>query len=830
MSQGLTLLPGADSQLHSHATMNSLATLDTSWQDLLYAARGLRKHPELLVISALSLGLGIGVNTTLFNIFNIIVLQKPSAVEPNRMVRIEPGNGNGISYLNYHDMQGSAAFAGTAITATTTLNVRTGSDIQQVLGLEVSGNFFQLLHVNPSLGRAFNAEESIPQRDPRVAVVTYDFWQRQLHADGGALGQTLTLNGRPFTVIGILGPDYRAGMGFQVPEIYVPVSPLVAPNLGERGHPSFQLIARLAPGVTRQQAEASFTSAAQALEAAWPIENKDFGRPAWAIPAFGPASLQGRGSPPEFFIALAAPFVILGLLLLIACANVAGVLLARGAGRRHELAVRLALGASRGRLIRTLLAESLLLSAFGAAGGLLLAAWAGPLLNQIRIPNAPPLPRLPLLADLNLVWYTLGIALLTCLMCGLIPALQSTRLTITPGLKQNPLIRGRKRLRSLMVVGQVAASALLLVTCLLFLRSLLYIETVNPGFDVQHLLTAKITPAQSGLTAAQNDRLAGQMTERIEAIPGIVSVSYASLIPLGGDNVGSYAKLKRRPDWRSPMILLSNVGPRYFGTMGIPLLRGREFLATDRRGSPPVVMVNETFAKLAFPDGDALGQLVLAPTSNSPEPWREIVGVVADSKYSSLGEQPRPQFFLPFLQMGGRLILQARTAGPPALSIAAVKRAIAEQDGSVLVEVQTTKDATSLEFVLRRISTIMLASMGALGLLLAMIGLYGVMSWDVSRRTAEIGIRMALGASQPVVRRMVLRDGLVLAGAGVTLGIAAAILLMLPIKSFLAGVGTADPATIAAVAVLLMLVSVAASWFPVRRATRIDPITALRYD
>ncbi len=811
--------------------MNWLGILDTFWGDLHYAARGLRKHPELLVITALSLGLGIGVNTTLFNVFNIIVLQKPTAVESNRIVRIEPGNSNGISYLDYRDLPGGAAFTGMAITSNTVLNVRIGNDIQQVPGLAVSGNFFEVLGVNPYMGRAFNAEESIPERDPRVAVLSYDFWQRHLHGDGGDLGKTLTLNGRPFTVIGILARDYRAGMGFQVPEIYVPVSPTVAPNLGERGHATFQLLARLAPGVTRQQAEASFTASAQALEAAWPVENKEFGRPAWAIPAFGPASLQGRASPPEFFIGLAVPFVILGLLLLIACANVAGVLLARGAGRRHELAVRLALGASRGRLIGTLLAESLLLSAFGAAGGLLLTAWLAPLLSQIRIPNTPPLPSLPILADFNLVLYTLSIALLTGLMCGLIPALQSTRLNITPGLRQNPLLRGRKRLRSLMVVGQVAASALLLVTCLLFLRSLLYIGTVNPGFDMQHLLTAKITPIQGGLTQAQNDRFAVQVTERLDAIPGIVSVSYASLIPLGGDSVGSQAKLKDRLEWRSPMILLSNVGPRYFGTMGIPLLRGREFLANDRRGSPPVVIVNEAFVKLAFPDGNALGKLVRAPTSNSPEPWREIVGVVADNKYEFLGEQPRPQFFLPFLQMGGgRLILQARTAGPPALSIAAVKRAIAEQDGSVLAEVQTTKDATSLEFVLRKISTMVLAALGALGVLLAMIGLYGVLSWDVSRRTAEIGIRMALGASRAAVRRMVLRDGLILVGAGVGLGIGAAMLLMLPIRFFLAGVGTADPATIAAVAAILMLVSVGASWFPVRRATRIDPITALRYD
>jgi len=809
--------------------MNPLATLDTFWQDLRYAARGLRQHPELLIITALSLGLGIGVNTTLFNIFNVLVLQKPSAVASERIVRIEPGNSNGISYLDYLDMQGITAFAGTAVSSTTTLNLSTGSDIQQVMGLVVSGNFFQLLGVNPFFGRAFNGEESMPEHQPRVAVVTYDFWQRHLQGDGNALGQPLTLNGQAFTLIGILARDYRAGMGLDVPEVYVPVNPLIAPYLGDRGHPSFQLLARLAPGVTRQQAQAAFTSAAKALETAWPVENKDFGRPAWVLPAYGPASLQGRGNPPEFFIVLAVPFVILGLLLLIACANVAGVLLARGAGRRHELAVRLALGASRGRLIRTLLAESLLLSAFGAAGGLLLTVWVAPLLTGVRLPNTPPLPHLSVLADLNLVWYTLAIALVTCLMCGLIPALQSTCLTITPGLRQNSLLHGRKRLRSLMVMGQVAASALLLVTCLLFLRSLLYIGTVDPGFEIQHLLTAKITPA-GGSSGTQQNQFAAQLTQRIETIPGIVSVSYASLIPLGGDNVASQAKLKDRLDWRGPLIWLSNVGPRYFGTMGIPVIRGREFLATDRPGSPPVVIVNQTFAKLAFPDGNALGELVLAPTSNAPEPWREIVGIVADSKYGSLGEQPRPQFFLPYLQMGGRLILQVRTAGPPALSIGAVNRAIAEQAGNVLAEVQTTKDATSIEFELRQISTIVLASMGALGVLLAMIGLYGVLSWDVSRRTAEIGIRMALGASQPAVRGMVLRDGLMLTGAGLTVGIAAAMLLMLPIKAFLAGVSTADPVTIAVVALLLMVVGVAASWFPVRRATGIDPITALRYD
>jgi predicted permease len=809
--------------------MSLLTILEGAGQDLRYAARGLRKHPELLLITVLSLGLGIGANTTLFNLFNIVVLQKPSAVEPDRIVRIEPGNGNKISYLNFRDMGVSRAFVEAAINSTAMLNLRTGNDIQRITGLATSGNFFQLLGVDTFLGRTFNAEESVPERNPQVAVLSYDFWQRRFQGDRSAIGQNLTLNNQAFTVIGVLARDYRAGMGVLTPEIYVPVSPIVVPNLGDRSGSSFDFIARLAPGVTREQAEVAFTSSAKTLEEAFPKDNKSFGRPAWAIPAFGLASLQSRGTPSEFFIGLAIPFVVMGTLLLIACANIAGVLLARGAGRRHEIAVRLALGARRGRLIRTLLAESLLLSLFGAVGGLLLTAWLTPLLAQIRLPNTPLLPVFSIQPDLHLILYTAGIAILTTLLCGLVPALQSTRVNLTPGLKQGALERGRKRLRSLMVSGQVAASALLLVTCMLFLRSLLYIGTVKPGFDVDHLLTAKITLDQSHFTQRQQYQFAEQLVHRVEAIPGITSASYASLIPLGGDSVGAGVEIKTRPDWRSPEIMVANVGPGYFGTMGIPLLRGREFLTGDRQGAPPVVMVNETFAKLAFPSGDVLGTLVRMPNAN-PEPWREIVGVVADNKYGFLGERPQPQYFQPFLQTGGRIFLQARTIASPALSVAAIKSAIAEQDASVLAEVQTTKDATSLEFVLRKLSTILLASMGGLGVLLAMIGLYGVMSWDVNRRAAEIGIRIALGASQGAVRRLVLRDGLIVVGAGITVGIGAALLLMLPIRFFLAGVSTADPATIGSVCALLLLVSVGASWFPVRRASRVDPMTALRYE
>ena len=293
--------------------------------------------------------------------------------------------------------------------------------------------------------------------------------------------------------------------------------------------------------------------------------------------------------------------------------------------------------------------------------------------------------------------------------------------------------------------------------------------------------------------------------------------------------MGSRADLQERPDFRSPQIQLSNVGPAYFRTMAIRVLRGREFQTTDRQGAPPVAIVNETFARLMFPNGDVIGKLVRAGSSE-PGPWREIVGVVADNKYSFYGEAPQPQFFSPFLQTGGRIFIQVRTAAAPSGSIAAIARTIAEADRSLHVDVRTTRDVTSLEFTLRRMSTVLLASMGVLGLLLGMIGLYGVLSWEVSRRTAEIGIRMALGASQTSVRRLILRNSLMLTGAGAALGIGAAMLLALPLRSFLAGVSAADPLTIGTVAALLALVSLVASWFPVRRATRIDPIVALRYE
>ena len=342
------------------------------------------------------------------------------------------------------------------------------------------------------------------------------------------------------------------------------------------------------------------------------------------------------------------------------------------------------------------------------------------------------------------------------------------------------------------------------------------------------LLGISIPKKNGGLGADyQTYALAEELTGRVKTLPGVESASFASLIPLGGDSFEGDVKPKDRPDSRIRNVQFSNVGPNYFRTMGIRVLRGREFQSSDRKGSPGVAVVNETFVRLAFPNGDALGKLVL-PSGPDTTAWREIVGVVADNKHLFYGETPTPQLFSSFLQTGGRIFLQIRTAGAPSGTLNAVRRVIADVDKSLLADVRTTRDVTSLEFVLRRISTALLASMGALGLILSMIGLYGVLSWEVTRRTAEIGIHMALGASRWRVRRLVLSSTLAPVGLGIGLGVGAAMLATLPLKSFLAGVSTTDPLTIAAVAMLLTTVSVAASWLPVRRATRVDPMVALR--
>jgi predicted permease len=797
-------------------------------RDLRYALRTLRKSPGLVVVVVLCLGLGIGVNTTIFSLLNAALLTGPTGREPDRLVQIEPGNGDHISYPNYRDLGRPPGLDDLALSGHVPLNLRTGDTVRSLTGLQVSANYFDLQGVSAARGRTFTVSQDIPEARPRLAVIDHGFSRRQFPDDADIVGRVLDLNGEPFTIIGVLPEGYRPGIGLSVPDVYVPISPIVSGRLEDRRRGLFDLRARLATGATREQAAAAFQAAAQRLEATYPVENGGFGRPPLILPMSGLGALQRRGAPSELPILLAAPFVVFGLLLLIACANVAGVLLARGASRRPEIAIRLAIGASRAALIRMLLVESFVLAILATASGLVLTIVVTPLLNYLHLPNAVAFRVPPVEANVNLLLYAVCAAIGTCLVCGLVPAMQATRVGLTSGLREGAVKGGnRRRLRNVLVGSQVAASALLLMTCVLFLRSLLHVSTVDPGFDVHHGVTARITFEQNRIAQPQQHLFAEQVIDRLESLPGIRSASFTSLVPLGGDSVGMRARLRDRNEGDGIRVAVSNVGPRYFETMGIVVLNGREFRPSDREGSPPVIIVNETFAKQAFPEGGAVGRDIKL-LSGQEEPWREIVAVVADNKYTSLSEAPAPQVFPPFLQTGGRLFVQVRTAGAPQWSVPAVKRAIAELDKTLQVEVQTTAEATSIELTLRRYATILLGAMGALGVLLAMIGLFGVLAWEVTRRTPEIGIRMALGASRWAVRRQVVSDAVVLVGAGTVVGLAAAAGVTLPLSGFLAGVSTADPVALGAVAAVLLGVTVLASALPAHRASAVDPATALR--
>jgi putative ABC transport system permease protein len=794
--------------------------------DLRYAIRTLRKSPGLVAVVVVCLGLGIGVNTTIFSLFNAALLTSPTGRDPERLVQVEPGNGDQISYPNYLELGVPAGFDALALCSHVTLNLRSGETIQGLSGLQVSANYFTLLGVNAARGRTFDPSRDAPGQQPRVAILDHAFARRQFAEAVDPIGSLLSLNGELFTVVGVLPKGYRSGMGLFVPDVYVPISTIVSGRLDDRRRASFDVRGRLAPGATRAQAAAGFQSAAHRLETTYPAENGGLGRPPLILTQSGLGALQGRGTPSELPIVLAAPFVVFGLLLLIACANVAGMLLARGVSRRSEIAIRLAIGASRANLIGMLLAECFVLSVLSTAAGLLLAIALTPLLGYVSLPNAAAVRIPPVGLDINLLVYSASLAIATCLICGLVPALQSTRMTLTSGLR-DAAVRGggRRRLRNLLVGFQVAASALLLTTSLLFLRSLLHVTTVDPGFDVAHGITARITLEQNRFTQAQQYLFAEQVVRRLDGIPGVVSASFASLIPLGGDAVGLRAQLRDQKD--GIRVLVSNVGPRYFETMAIPLRAGREFHSSDRIGSAPVVIVNEAFAWRAFGQEAAVGRQIKV-ASEREDPWREIVAVTADNKYNSLTERPQPQIFLPFLQTGGRLFVQIRTAGAPQAAIPAVTTAIAELDKTLAIDVKTTAEATSIEFTLRRYATTVLGAMGALGLFLATIGLFGVLAWEVTRRTREIGIRMALGASPLTVQIRVVREALLLVITGTVAGLAAAVAVTLPIRGFLAGVRTTDPVALAAVASLLLGVAILASAVPARRASRIDPSMALR--
>ena len=794
--------------------------------DLRDSFRGLRKAPGLVAICVLSLGLGVGVNLTLFSWLGAMFFDQPTMARPYEVVGLEPANSHQFSYLNYRDLKDAGIFQAVFGHRRTELSLRTGEMTQRVSGLAVTGNFFEGLGVGARFGRIFTDAEASPERDAPVAVASHAFWRRVLNADPNAVGSVLNLNGRQYTLLGVLPSDYRAVTPVEAPDLYVPLNVLGPTNLSQRPNDNALLVmARLRPGMSIDQARSQLTAFGQRMEQAFPVENRGMKDPAAVFPS---TEIRQRGAPGDTPTLVAMLMGLFGLVLLVACGNVAGLLMVRGAGRRQEIAVRFALGASRRRVIQSLLTEGLLLASIGATAALLLVLWLAPVINAYGLPGLGA-SRVDLQPDLALVAYAGALMLLTALICGITPALRSTRGAITADIQKggSRSATGHLRLRHTFVVAQVAISLFLLVVASLFLRSLLRISSIDPGFDVAHGVVVRV-PASS-VAPGQQATISEQIATRLKRVAGVRSVSWAMLVPLGNDLRAERFVVEGRSE-RGARTYVNSVAPGYFETMRIPLLRGRDFQMNDRQGGPQVAIVSESFVGSYFPGEDALGKII----NTSPTETAVVVGIVKDHAYRNRGGRPEPVLYRAYAQIPNMstqprpLIIHVRTDQVADASLATIRRAMAEIDPDGPAFVEPLRDATSQEIVFRRVIGFVLSSVGVLGLLLATIGLYGVMAYVVTSRTAEIAIQMALGASSGHVRWSVLNGGLKLVLIGAAIGTAVALAATRPLAAMLAGLSPSDPVAYGGTAIALTIVGLAASYFPARRATRVDPMAALR--
>jgi putative ABC transport system permease protein len=797
--------------------------------DLRQVSRFLRANGGLVAVSVLSLGLGLGVNLTLFATIQGVFFYQPTVAAASRVVSVQPGNSNQWSYLNYRDLRDSGIFEAVAGYRRVPLTLRDRNAPEPLSGIAVTANFFDFLGVPMAAGRAFAEAEATPERDPRAAVLSDGFWNRRFGRDPAVIGREVTINGESFVISGVLTAVRPVTM-LQEPDVYVPLSRLVLPTVNDRSNGNaLAVLGRLRSGVARAQALTALNALDVRLEQAYLADNEGMGRPGRVLPLRG-GDLAGS---PEQLIVPAILLAVFGLVLLSACANVAGLLLARAATRQREIAVRVSLGARRTHIARLLLAESFSLAVLGTLAGASFSTWLVRLLNTLSFPNVEPVD-LELGPSLSLGAYGLAMLGATGLLCVIAPALRTTRRSITAVMYggDSQTSTGRLRLRHAFVVGQVTACLILLMLSSLMLRSLMHVSTMDPGFDVEHGLVASvgIDPLRSAADGGLS--LAERLVERVQTIVGVESVSFANMVPLGTDRSATRLQIIGTPrDQFGPRAYINSVSPQYFATLGVPFVGGRDFSAAERQGSPPVAIVTESFQRAYFQDGSAIGRQVRRVET---EPYFEIVGVVRDHMLGSYGDVSTPIFYTSYLQQPRvstqvrPIVMNVRTSGSSSALIAGVRTAIASVDPTVIADVRTFRDATSSELSLRRFGSELLTAAGALGLLLAMIGLYGMMAYVVATRTPEIGVRMALGATQRGVLASVLGQGMKLVGVGLAIGTLISLAVAQLARGLLAGLSPTDPAAFGGAAAVLLLVGAAACYWPARRAAAVDPIVALR--
>jgi predicted permease len=816
--------------------------METLWQDIRFGFRILFKSPAFTLVAALSLALGIGANTAVFSIINASLLKPMPVEEPGRLVSLfttdtkNPGN-HPTSHLNYVDYRDqNQVFSGLLAYTFAQVSLTRGETTEPVFGLVVSGNYFDVLGVKAAMGRTFMPhEDKTPGAHP-VAVLSHGLWQRSFGGDPNLVGKTISLNRHDFTVVGIVPEGFTGTDLGPGPDLWVP---MMMHNQTQPGFDWYDtrrglflnLVGRLNPGVSASQAQASLKIFAGQLAQSYPRDNE--GRSAKVIPL-----LQARIDPDgsgQLLLASGVMMAVVALVLLIACANIANLLLARASARRKEIAMRLALGAGRARLIRQLLTESLVLSSVGGVVGFLVAFWAKDLLRSFDPvgggPNAPPIATL----NFRVLGFTLLVSLLSGVIFGLAPALQASKPDLVLTLKGETSAPARRafgfNLRKALVVIQVGLSLVSLISAGLFVRSLRNAQAINPGFITDNILLAGFNLGRDGMAKPQGVNFQRQLAERVTALPGVQAVTIASSRPFGGGLMRSVFLEGQAPtpNGRGVLVQLNNVGLRFFETLGIPLLQGRDFSEQDGEGAPQVVIINETMARRFWPNQDAIGKRF---KFFGEEFYREVVGVARDTKYNGLTEANTPFIYVPLLQnYSGAGTLHVRATGDAAQITAAVRGVVKELAPNVpLLNVQTLSDRVDQSLNGQRLQTRLLAFFGLLALLLSSIGIYGVMAYSVAQRTREIGIRMALGARSQNVLSLVVRQGMALVMGGVALGLIAAFAVTRLIGSLLFGVGAADPATFVAASLLLVGVAALAGYLPARRATKVDPLIALRHD
>ncbi|MGH9309288.1 MAG: ADOP family duplicated permease, partial [Vicinamibacterales bacterium] len=793
--------------------------------------RSLAGQPMLVAASLLSIAVAIGANTTIFSVAASLMFARPTARAPEQLVHIRMGGGSHVSHQQWRDLSDSGVLDGlTGFNIETNLNWRNGDTSISIVPLIVSANFFDVLGVPMSMGRGFSAAEAQAERDPALAVISHGFWQTRLGADPSVIGRTLTLNGRPYTVVGVLPADLRSIVGFGLaPEIYVPLGRSLAPDLDSVNAGAMQLVGRLRDGQSLEAGRAAIATVGERLAAKY--EQQRFGRVEQFVRA---GSMEQIGNLTTVGLFFGVLLVAVVLVLAIACANVAGLLLARATVRAREMAVRVALGATRRRLIQQLLTEGFWIAIAGTVGGLLLMQLLTMMLAKVSLPLPVPL-ELQTRMDGRLLAYTVVLTMATTVLCALAPALQATKRSQWPALRQGDgRSTGRWSLRNALVVCQLAVALVLLTTASLFVRNLARAQSLNPGFDTENTLVGLVGFVEGRYTDETRTEWLERAVERAAALPGVAAAGYAYGAPLtvrNGMSTGADLTLEATGATFHAGYHTNFVGPGFFSAMGIPIVKGRAFRREDRPGAPAVAVVNEEFVRRYLGDVDPIGQRLRLPGPRDVTYSVEIVGVAGNHKVRSIGEEQGAAVYEAYAQRSHRqrvAHLFVRTHPGAALAPREIARALAALDSSTAVEVSTMRDTLAFAFMPSRLGAALLGALGVLGLLLAMAGLFAVVSYSVSRRTGEIGIRMALGADSWRVTRLVLRDAAVLTVIGAAVGLAASWFLTRPLALFLVtGVG-GDPLAFAAATTLLVAVGLAAAWLPARRAVRIDPLTALR--